>query len=152
MMRSLITMGAGALLLTFGCGDDAKPQPTPPGNDSCSAAVACETGKVCLDGTCVAGESRGLVVPGNARGCELLLTDAANAKVAAVSFGAGVKGSFVRRAPRTGVSLIADGDHPIEETGANLVLAGDGDPALSKVQCVDANGNPLPNAAVSFAD
>lgn len=156
MTRTAVIKGLwmGALCVALGCGDDGGKAKTdnPPAAASCSAAVACADGSVCLDGKCVAGESRGIVVPGNARGCELVLTDVANAQVASVAFGSGVKGSFVRRAPRTGVSLIADGDHGIDEKGASLVLAGSGDPTISKVACVDNAGAAIPNASVSFAD
>lgn len=145
----------GALCWALGCGDDdgkKSAEQMPPASAGCSAAMACAAGSVCLDGKCVEGEARGIIVPGNARGCELMLTDGSDVRVASVSFGSGVKGSFVRRAPRTGVSMIADGDHAIEETAASLVIAGSGDPAVSKVACVDSAGAPIANATVSFAD
>jgi len=144
------------LLASSACDDGKKSRsPTPDSgtpSTSCSAADPCGPGLVCLAGACTAGEARGLSFSADVRGCELVLADSASAQVASVSFGAGTKGSLVRRAPRTGVSVIADGDHPIEDGAANVVIAGDGDPAIGSFSCVDKNGTALPKASVSLQD
>jgi hypothetical protein len=144
-----------------GCGDDdgAKPAAADGGvttgsgasGEVCSPDKLCADGLVCSSGRCAAGGALTLSVDSAARGCELVLTDGPKAKVTEVRFGDGVKGSYVRRAPRVGLSFIAAKDEAIPGAQISLVVAGDGQPTVARTTCVDSKGKALPKAAVSVS-
>jgi hypothetical protein len=152
----------GLILCVFGvaaCGDDggSKAAPADGGTqtgsgmsgEACSADKLCGKDLVCSSGKCATGNALTLSVDSAARGCELVVRDAADAKLTGVQFGEGVKGSHVRRAPRTGVSFIAVEDEAIAGAHISLLVAGDGEPRIEKTACVDAKGKALPKAIVS---
>jgi hypothetical protein len=146
------------LSVAAACGDDDGKQPADAGTqtgsgksgEACSADQLCGEGLVCSSGKCAAGGALTLNVDGAARGCELSLTDAADAKVTEVRFGAGVTGSFVRRAPRLGVSFISAKDEAIPGGQISLFVAGEGLPKIARTVCVDSKGKALPKAVVSL--
>jgi hypothetical protein len=140
------------------CGDDDGKHPVDAGTqtgsgksgEACSVDKLCGEGLVCSSGKCAAGGALTLNVDGAARGCELSLTDGADAKVTEVRFGDGVKGSFIRRSPRLGVSFISAKDEAIPGGQISLVVAGDGEPKIARTACVDSKGKTLPKAVVSL--
>jgi hypothetical protein len=148
-MRTLLVLLA-ALLLTACPGVKS----CPPGSNACACTEnVCDTGLVCLpNNTCGAAVAAGLgVSDAAARGCEVLLTEQAGTTVAAVIFGDGVVGTFVREAPKVAVSFVASADAQLPAAGISLALSG---PAsglvVSKAACVDAKGAKLPAASVSL--
>src|SRR5690606_1935835 len=110
---------------------------------SCDADLACEAG-TCVPDTV---EVTGLVLPAGARGCEILLEETGGT-VRDVTFASGVRGTFIREAPRVAIAVVSDGDADFAD-GAVAVL-GTATPAAALVSatCVDAAGAPLTDADV----
>ena len=68
-----------------------------------------------------------------------------------MAYGEGVKGTFVREAPRVALSFIANEDSPIPGSDVQLRILGSGtDVAIDKVECADKDGAPLDGAMVSL--
>lgn len=120
---------------------------------ACKAASACDDGLVCGgSNTCVAPNTVGVQVSdANARGCEVLLAEAAGSTVTDVSFSKGVEGAWVREAPRVAFSFVAPADARMPTDGISVVVTG---PAtgvsVAKVSCVDSAGQKLANAAITI--
>jgi hypothetical protein len=117
----------------------------------CKSGSVCDTGLVCqADNTCGGGVAKGVHVDATARGCELLLTEAAGTTVAGVSFTNGLKGTFVRESPKVAVTFVAGGDKAISDGSVQLTLGGD-NPSVAMVlgSCVDVHGARLPGSPVT---
>lgn len=140
-----------ALFFTLaGCG--CNPPCAPGAKDcACKEASVCDDGLTCGEGNkCLAPSAVGVQVSDpNARGCEVLLTEAAGSTVAEVSFSKGVKGVFFREAPRVAFSFVAPADARLPADGLAVAIAGPASGvSVSKVTCVDSAGVRIPNATV----
>jgi hypothetical protein len=77
----------------------------------------------------------------------VLVSDAPGAQAVGARFGGTVKGSFVRRAPRLGLSLVATKDAPIDASDLAFAVQGSAEPDLVSVSCFDGAGKALPASA-----
>lgn len=113
-------------------------------------SCACREGATCADGlacnaanVCVPPVAAGVQIDAAARGCEVLLTESAGSTVLSASFKNGVKGTFIRQAPKVALTFVSGGDTAI---GGNVEL-GLGGPAsgltVTKSSCVDLKGQRL---------
>lgn len=118
--------------------------------DPGAATCACKEGSVCNDGLacgadnkCVPPVAAGLQVDAAARGCELLLTESGATTVLTANFKNGVKGTFIRQAPKVALTFVSGGDTAI---GSNVEL-GLGGPTsgitVTRSSCVDVKGAPI---------
>lgn len=143
-MRPLtLAFALSSLLLATAC-----PGPTQctAGADGCAciAGATCNAGLQCgADLKCVPAVSAGVQFPAEARGCELLLTETAGTQVVSAEFKSGVKGTWLRQAPKVAVTVVAAGDSSL--AGAvQLSLSGPASAlTLSKASCVDVRGQAL---------
>lgn len=151
MNKFLLSLSVAGLLTLSGC--NCNPQNCTPGAQACACVdgATCNTGLVCgSDNLCVAPVSAGVQIPdAAARGCEMVLTEAAGTEVVAVTFKNGAKGTWIRQAPKVAVTVVSGGDSAL--TGAiDLGLTG---PAaglsVSKAGCVDVSGQRL-NTSISI--
>lgn len=172
--RSLMPLLAALALAIGACGEDAKPASdttdtadtadTSPDttNDTAScegrAGVAdcpcrtdrtCDTGLACVDGVCVAEVTTGLVLPAGARGCEVLLLEGGG-RVGEVRFAAGVRGTFVREAPRVAIAVIRESDADFPSGAVEVLGTGSPVATVAEARCVDAAGAGIPNAVVTL--
>ena len=150
--RQLAAVALCAALALVACGDDddaanANPDAATAG---CSSASPCDDGFVCVDERCVAGGDVDVEIDSAARACEVLLRDGEQAQAVGVRFGAGVKGSFVRRAPRLALSFVAAGDEAIAASDVVPTAVGAGAPELVTATCLDAKGKALPKSAFAL--
>jgi hypothetical protein len=157
--RALSVCLLATLSVIVACGDDGGSKPpvdagTQTGSaasgEACNADKLCSDGLVCSSGKCATGAALTLSVDSAARGCELSVVDASDAKVTDVKFCDGVRGSLIRRAPRMGLSFIAAKDEAIPGAQISLVVAGKGEPKIEHTACVDSKGKALPKAVVSL--
>ena len=135
-----------------GTGSDA----CAPGGENCDCRPGndCDAPLVCESGTCVQPASAGLTVSDrNARGCEVLLTED-KAKVSGVSFGDGVKGTFIRESPKVSLSFIATADDAIPSGAVSVQFeSGASDGLIVKtVKCNNKDGAPLSGVEVTLKD
>lgn len=142
-----------SLTLALAACDCGKPC-TPGAKDcACKEASVCDDALVCGEmNKCVAPTTVGVQVSdANARGCEVLLTEAAGSTVADVTFSKGVQGAFVREAPKVAFSFVAPADArlPAESIGVAITGPASG-VTVSKVSCVDSAGAKLANATVTI--
>lgn len=162
---------AATLLSVAACGEDAKTRPDttvdttdtvadvePDGSSCeglagtldcpCRADLTCDADLTCTAGTCQPVVKTGLELPVGARGCEVLLLEAG--RVSEVRFAQGVRGTFVREAPRVAIAMVQGADADFAP-GAVEVL-GTGNPLATVVEarCVDSSGAVLPNASVTL--
>ena len=103
-------------------------------------------GLVCgADGKCGGVTAKGVrIVDSAARGCELLLTEAAGTTVANVTFSNGLKGTWVREAPKVAVTFVAGDNAAITDGSVQLGLTGtNAAVSLAAGSCVDLNGARL---------
>jgi hypothetical protein len=72
--------------------------------------------------------------------------------VLSVEFGADVRGTHVREAPRTALSFISASDAPIPSGAVQVKFAeGKGDPPeVAVVHCADSSGAPLEGVKVTI--
>ena len=148
-------LAAAALCASFAlaaCGDDddashANPDAATAG---CSSANPCDEGFVCVEERCVAGGEVDVAIDSAARACEVLLRDGKEAQAVDVRFGASVKGSFVRRAPRLALSFVAAEDKTIAASDVVPTAVGAGLPELVTATCTDAKGKALPKSAFAL--
>ncbi len=150
-MKSIVlSFSLAGLLSLSGCTCGA---PCAPGAQSC----ACKEGSQCNDAlacnpsnVCVPPVAAGLQVSDAlARGCELLVTESAGSTVLSAAFKNGVKGTFVREAPKVAITFVSGGDTAL---GANVELGLSGPASgltVGKTSCVDVKGQRL-NATVSI--
>lgn len=141
------------LALVVSACDCGKPC-TPGAKDcACKEASACDDGLLCGEmNKCVSPTTVAVQVSdANARGCEVLLTEAAGSTVADVTFTKGVQGAFVREAPKVAFSFVAPTDARLPAESIGVAITG---PAtgitVSKVSCVDSAGQKLANATVTI--
>jgi hypothetical protein len=124
-----------------------------PAKQACSASQPCSGDQVCAaDGTCQAPTVTTLQVSDPlARGCEVLLTEAAGTTFASATFTQGTVGTALRQAPRVALTFVAPKDAAIAAGSVQLALAGGSASglAVTSASCVDAAGNRLPGATIS---
>jgi hypothetical protein len=117
----------------------------------CKAGAVCDMGLVCgSDGKCGGVTAKGVhIADPAARGCELVLTEGAGTSVANVTFSNGLKGSWVREAPKVAVTFVAGADQAIADGAVQLGLTG-ANPAVSLAigSCVDVHGSRLAGTPV----
>lgn len=146
LLLSLSLLGALGL---SGCA--CGPTECAPGANACACKPdsTCDANLVCgPSNTCVPPVTAGIAVDdANARGCELLLTEGPGTTVASVTFKGGVKGTWLRQAPKVAVSFVAGGDSALG-SNVELGLVGGGASSLtvSKATCVDRLGARLTTA------
>lgn len=150
-MRSLFILVLLLAVSACTCAPQCKP-----GEAACTclAGNQCNDGLVCGgDGKCAAPTLAGVVVSDPAaRGCEVLLTEAAGTVITAGQFSGGVVGTSLREAPRVALTFVAPGDAPFPAGGVQLALA-QGTTAgvtVTKASCVDSKGTRLPAATVTI--
>lgn len=116
-------------------------------NCPCRTDLTCDSGLVCANAVCVPETRSGLVLPAGARGCEVLLEEAG--KVSDVRF-TGVRGTFVREAPRVAVAVTQETD--ADFAAGSVEVLGSGSPVVTVVsaRCVDTTGAVIPNATVTL--
>jgi hypothetical protein len=149
--RQLAAFALVATLALAACGDDdSAAGPKDAAVAACNSDNPCGDGLVCVDERCVAGGDVDVVVDSAVRGCEVLLEDGADARAVSVRFGKGVKGSFVRHAPRLALSFVATGDQAVSASDVVPVAVGGGVPALVKTTCLDKAGKALPKSAFAL--
>lgn len=142
-----------SLSLAFALAGCACGNCTPGSKDcACKASNVCDEGLTCTANKCVGGATAGFVVSDpKARGCELVLTEAAGTSVSKVSFKNGVKGSFVKEAPRTAVAFVTETDTTIPTGGVEVALSGDAQGVtVSAVSCVDSAGVKLADTKITI--
>ncbi len=141
------------MTLALAACDCGKPCAAGAKDCACKEASVCDDGLVCGEmNKCVAPTTVGVQVSdANARGCEVLLTEAAGSTVADVTFAKGVQGAFVREAPKVAFSFVAPADARLPAESIGVAIAG---PAsgitVSKATCVDSAGQKLANATVTI--
>ncbi|HMI92476.1 MAG TPA: hypothetical protein VK509_13975 [Polyangiales bacterium] len=146
--RQLQAVALVASLALAACGDDdSAPSPRDGSVAACNRDNPCGDGLVCVDERCVAGGDVDVVIGSSVRGCEVLLEDGDGAQAVDVRFGEGVKGSFVRHAPRLALSFVATGDEAVSASDVVPVAVGSGVPKLLKTACIDKAGKALPKSA-----
>ena len=149
--RQLVACALVASLALAACGDDdSAAGPKDGAVAACDNENPCGDGLVCVDERCVAGGNVDVVIDSAARACEVLLQDGNAAQAVSVRFGKGVKGSFVRHAPRLALSFVAAGDEAVSASDVVPVAVGAGVPALVKTTCVDKAGKALPKSAFAI--
>lgn len=124
------------------CGTTCKPGELDCG---CAEGTSCTAGLVCSSGnTCVAPVAAGVQISdAAARGCELLVAEAAGTEVVSVSFKNGARGTWIRQAPKVAISVVAGADTALAGsidlglTGASSGLT------IAKSACVDVKGQRL---------
>lgn len=111
---------------------------------ACLAESRCEGSLVCDMGLCRAASTRELVVrDARARSCEVVLVEGGT-EVLGVEFGSGVRGTFIREAPRTALTFFRESDAAFA-TGAVRVLNTEalGSINLRRARCFDRDGVEL---------
>jgi len=152
MIRILSVVSLAALIVS-GCTCNPTNCTAGAAMCACKPDNVCDTGLVCgADMKCGAGSVAGFAVSDPAaRGCELVLTEAGTTAISKVTFKEGVVGTFIREAPRTAVSFVADKDATIPTGAVEVALSGDGSGVtVSSVSCVNAAGEKLAGATVSI--
>ncbi len=149
-MKVFVVMLLGTLALSLsGCSCNC-----PPGakDCACKANNVCDDGLTCTANKCAGGVTAGFVVSDpKARGCELVLTESGTTSVSKVTFKSGLKGTFVKEAPRTAVTFVSETDATIPTGGVEVALSGDAQGVtVSAVSCVDSAGQKLADAKVSI--
>ncbi|MBM4778180.1 MAG: hypothetical protein GQE15_10815 [Archangiaceae bacterium] len=131
-----------------------NPPCTPGAKDcACKEASVCNDGLVCGSmNTCVSATTVGVQVSdANARGCEVLLAEAAGSTVTDVSFAKGVQGAYVREAPKVAFSFVAPADARLPSEGVSVSIAGAATGVtVAKATCVDSAGQKLAGATVTI--
>ncbi len=142
-----------SILLTAALAAGCAGAPSTPDGGACTAGTAgcaclpddrCTGGLVCDTGLCRDADRRELVVrDGRARSCEVVLVENGT-EVVGVDFGAGVRGTFIREAPRTAVTFLRDADAAFG-AGAVTVRSTDalGTVGLRRGRCFDRDGAEL---------
>ena len=117
----------------------------------CGAGDTCDAGLVCVDGTCVTEvvAATGLSLPAGARGCEVLLGEGAG-RVTDVRFGAGVRGTFIREAPRVAITVVTTGDADFADGVVEVLGTGTPPATVETARCVDAAGAVIAGAKVTL--
>ena len=93
------------------------------------------------------------VINGDVRACDLLL-EAPGDEVPSITFGSAVQGEFVPKAPRVGVSFVANADASLEgqELG-RIVFTQPGQAAtLVSSTCFDSTGAPIDGDVVRLSE
>ncbi len=140
------------LLCLSSCSCGPKPCSEGEAGCACRAGNTCDDGLACgSDGKCGAVEVRGVhVSDAAARGCEVVLGEQAGTTVTGVVFKNGLKGAFVREAPRVAVTFVAGGDQAIAAGSVEVRLSGSAPSVtLASGSCVDSKGARLGGAPVS---
>lgn len=161
---------AAALVSLSACGEDPKAQPdtsdtadtqadVEPDVSACEGLagtlgcpcredLSCDGDLSCTAGTCQALVETGLELPAGARGCEVLLTE--NDRVSEVRFGSGVRGTYVREAPRVAIAVVQTADADFAAGAVEVVGSGSPVATVVTARCVDASGAALPDASVTL--
>ncbi|MBL8952705.1 MAG: hypothetical protein JNK82_18135 [Myxococcaceae bacterium] len=120
---------------------------------ACRDGSQCDDGAVCgADNVCVAPTLSGISVSDpKARGCEVLLTEAAGTSIAFGKFQSGVVGTSVHEAPRTALAFVAPNDQALPSDGVQVALTKGTAAGLTVAQatCVDAAGARLDGVTVT---
>lgn len=150
---SLFRWVAAVFMALFVSACSCTPPCTPGSKDcACKEASVCDEGLACTESKCVAPMTVGVQVSDvNARGCEVLLTEAAGTIVSDITFAGGVQGAYVREPPKVAFSFVAPTDGRLPGNGVSVAIAGDPTQVtISKVSCVDSAGQKLANAAITI--
>ncbi len=166
---------AAALLFVAACGEDTKTRPdttpdtssdtadtvadaTPDGSSCeglagtldcpCRGDLTCDGELTCNSGTCQPAIMTGLELPAGARGCEVLLLEAG--RVSDVRFAQGVRGTFVREAPRVVIAIVQESDADFAPGAVEILGTGSPLATVVKASCVDTSGAVLPNGSVTL--
>ena len=147
-MKTLVSMAALLMLASCTCNPPCDAGAL---DCACKEAQACNDALVCsADNKCIAPTMATVrVTDAAARGCELVLNEAAGTTVAAVAFNNGVEGTWVRQAPKVAVTFVAGGDSAVSgqvELGLTGPASG---VTVSKTGCVDVRGQRIAGVGAS---
>jgi hypothetical protein len=93
----------------------------------------------------------GAVSDANARACDILLLEG-KSRVDKIVFGADVKGTFIREAPRVAVSMVVTKDtgFPADALKVQVVGAAASDLQVKQVKCVNSKAEALQGVTVTL--
>lgn len=114
----------------------------------CRDDLGCDGDLTCIEGVCQAVVATGLELPAGARGCEVLLSE--SSRVSEVRFAAGVRGTFIREAPRVAIAVVQELDADFAPGAVEVLGAGSPLATVVSARCVDAAGAVIPNASVTL--